>query len=254
MTTSIHDVAAQAANLRAHWVAWGGTRDPDDALVLYRSGLAHGLLNGVLRLRGRPFDEAAVEAERRLAGVPWRWWVGPDSDAGVARGLAERGYQRRGGMPVMATRLDRIPDPPRPDGLTIDRVDAPAGVPEYVEAYASSFGVTPELFDATVDVERRLRTDVGTLTRLVGRIDGRAVATAAVLVSADVAGLYWIGTEPAHRSRGIAAALTAAAMAVGRDSGTSVCTLQASSLGEPVYRRLGFTPVSEIAIFTPPAD
>lgn len=249
MTTSVHDVAPQAANLRAHWVAWGGTRDPDDALVLYRSGLQHGLLNGVLRLRGRPVREAAAEAERRLAGLPWRWWVGADSDAGVAEELTARGYVRRGAMPVMATRLDRLPEAPPPDGVTIARADAP----EYVNAYASSFGVTPDLLEATVAAERGLRTDLGTLTRLVARVDGRAVATAAVLVGAGVAGLYWIATDPAHRKKGIAAALTVAAMTVGRDSGMSVCTLQASELGRPVYRRLGFAPVSEIAIFTPPA-
>ncbi|GIJ45448.1 acetyltransferase [Virgisporangium aliadipatigenens] len=250
MTLSVHDLAPQTANLRAHWVAWGGAPDPDDALVYYRSGLQHPMLNGVLRLRDRPLDEAATEVERRLAGLPWRWWVGPDSDPGVAAGLAARGYVRRGAVPIMAMGLDRIPEPPLPDGLTIARSDAA----EYVGAYAGPFGVPPELLEATVDAERRLRTDLGTLIRLVGRVDGRAVAAAAVLLTGEVAGLYWIATDAAHRQKGIAAALTAAAMAAGREHGGSICTLQASSLGEPVYRRLGFATVAEIQAFTLPAD
>src|SRR3954452_6280305 len=98
---SLRDVVPQMANLRAHWLAWGGSEAIEDDVVVYRSGLRHGLLNGVLRVRGRRVPEAAAEVERQLADVPWRWWVGPDSDAGVAEALLERGYSRDGSMPVM---------------------------------------------------------------------------------------------------------------------------------------------------------
>ncbi|MFH8533904.1 GNAT family N-acetyltransferase [Streptomyces tendae] len=249
---SLHELAPQSANLRAHWLAWGGAGGPDAGTVLYRSGLPHGLLNGVLSVRGRPVEEAAAEAEQRLSGVPWRWWIGPDSDPGVADALAGRGYARIGSMPVMAARLDEVPEPPLPPGLTVERVNTPESLADYVDGYASSFGIGTDMRDAVVAAEAGLRTDLGRLVRLVGRVDGRAVATSAVLVGNGVAGLYWIGTDPAHRRRGIGTALTAAAMAVGREEGMSVCTLQASSQGEPVYRRLGFVPVSEVVLYSPP--
>jgi ribosomal protein S18 acetylase RimI-like enzyme len=249
---SLRDVVPQMANLRAHWLAWGGSEAIQDDVVVYRSGLRHGLLNGVLRVRGRRVPEAAAEVERQLADVPWRWWVGPDSDAGVAEALLERGYSRDGSMPVMAALLDRLPQPPPPTGLVVERAEGPDGVADYVDAYASSFGVDATLRDLVVAAESGLRTDLGRLIRLVGRIDGRAVATSAVLISNGVAGLYWIATDPGFRGRGIGAALTAEAMAIGRRHGASVCTLQASGLGEPVYRRLGFTAVSEVVLYSPP--
>ncbi|MET7986773.1 GNAT family N-acetyltransferase [Streptomyces sp. NPDC005281] len=153
----------------------------------------------------------------------------------------------------MAVRLDRLSEPPLPAGLIIERVDGPDGVTDYVDAYASSFGVGPTLRNLVVDAESNLRTDLGRLIRLVGRIDGRAVATSAVLISNGVAGVYWVGTDPTYRGRGIGAALTAAAMVIGRQHGAFVCTLQASDLGAPVYRRLGFTPVSEVVLYSPPS-
>lgn len=240
-------------NLRAHWLAWGSSSGLDADHAVYRSGLPHRLLNGVLRVHGCAVEDAAAEAEKQLSGVPWRWWIGPDSDPGVAHVLEGRGYARVGSMPIMAAGLDKVPEPPVPAGLTVERVDTSEHLADYVDAYASSFGIGPDLRDAVIDTEAGLRTDLGRLIRLVGRIDGHAVATSAVLVSNGVAGLYWIGTDPAYRERGIGAALTAAAMEIGREHGMSVCTLQASSQGEPVYTRLGFVGVSEVVLYSPPS-
>lgn len=241
------------ANLRAHWLAWGSSSGLDADHAVYRSGLPHRLLNGVLRVRGCAVEDAAAEAEKQLSGVPWRWWIGPDSDPGVAHALEGRGYARVGSMPIMAAGLDKVPEPPLPAGLTVERVGTSERLADYVDAYASSFGIGPDLRDAVIDAEAGLRTDLGRLIRLVGRVDGRAVATSAVLVSNGVAGLYWIGTDPAYRERGIGAALTAAAMEIGREHGMSVCTLQASSQGEPVYTRLGFVGVGEVVLYSPPS-
>ncbi|TFV29680.1 GNAT family N-acetyltransferase [Streptomyces sp. T1317-0309] len=57
----------------------------------------------------------------------------------------------------------------------------------------------------------------------------------------------------AHRRRGIGGALTAAALQVGRERGMRLAALVASPAGEPLYRRFGFTTVSEYRIFTVPA-
>jgi hypothetical protein len=54
----------------------------------YRSGLADAQLNGVLRLQdGARTQEALAESIERFHGIPWLWWVGPDSGSGVRRKL-----------------------------------------------------------------------------------------------------------------------------------------------------------------------
>jgi GNAT superfamily N-acetyltransferase len=248
VTHVTHDLLPQMANLRAHWLTWsGGPGGVDDDLAVYRSGVREvNLLNGVLRVRDRPFEDAAAEAEKALADVSWRWWVGPDSDPGTGERLVRRGYTRLGRMPVMAADLSRVPGLTRPAGLTIEQVSGRPGVEEYVDAYLAAFGFAENLRDALVDTEMR---SLDSMIRLVGRVDGRVVATSAVLLGAGVAGLYWIATVPEYRGRGIGAELTTAAMRVARDHGAAVGTLQASTMGEPVYRRLGFTEVGEVVLY-----
>jgi predicted acetyltransferase len=68
-------------------------------------------------------------------------------------------------------------------------------------------------------------------------------------ISHGVAGIYWVGTLEEYRRRGIAGALTAAALLEGRRRGLRVGTLQASSLGAPVYRGLGFEEISRVRQF-----
>ena len=79
-----------------------------------------------------------------------------------------------------------------------------------------------------------------------GWLDDELVASSGLFTGSGVAGLYAVATDEAHRGRGFGRALTAAAMAAGRDAGLDTAVLLASELGEPVYRRLGFRAVGEV--------
>jgi ribosomal protein S18 acetylase RimI-like enzyme len=237
---SIYEIEPQLGNLRAYWLSWGSSDDPADDLQIFRSGLPHPLLNGVTRLRKRPLDEAVAEARHRLDGVPGVWWVGPDSDPGVEDGLLARGLEAGSILPVMAIELDNIPEVSGPAGLVIEQLTDTATLTEYVQAYSGPFSIPETALAAVVDAESERNEPA----RFVGRIDGQTVATSELFVSHGVAGIYWVSTLEQQRGQGIGAALTAAALRAGRERGLRVATLQASGLGQPVYRRLGFTTVS----------
>jgi ribosomal protein S18 acetylase RimI-like enzyme len=247
---SIHDLQPQLANLRAYWLGWGSTDDVHADLPVYRSVVPRRLLNGVLRLRGRTVTQALPEIRERLAGTPWLWWVGADSDPEVTDDLHAAGATEVQTMPVMALALDQVPQTPWPAGLRIDRITEAADIVAYAEAYAPPLGVTGTAVAATVAGEINRSTRYDQLLRFAARIDGRVVGTAAVSISNGVAGIYVVATDPRYRRQGIGAAVTGAALRAARYRGLRVATLQASSAGEPVYRRLGFRTVTHYRLFS----
>src|SRR3954447_8343001 len=131
---SLHDIHRQLAANRRYWTGWSGD-DPDTEVPTYRTNITHPLLNGVLRVRDRPLDEAVARARQRLDGSVWSWWVGPDSDEGTAEGLVARGAQQIGDLPVMAidvTRLSVADGFTDPDDLSIQAVVGEDALRRYV--------------------------------------------------------------------------------------------------------------------------
>jgi N-acetylglutamate synthase len=135
-----------------------------------------------------------------------------DDEAGAVFGdLCERGYE----IPGLAWLLAEH-DSYRADGTTWAMVaegDAPLGV-------ACSFVGGP--LDGSID----------------GPLDG------------STGGIYYVATPPEHRGRGAAAFITAWLTDRMLEAGVGTVVLQASQLGEPVYRRLGFETYDTFQRFT----
>ncbi len=88
------------------------------------------------------------------------------------------------------------------------------------------------------------------MTLLVAEIDGEGVGTALSVATGRVNNIGAVAVMPAHRGRGIAAALTEAAIAV---ADSVPATLSATPAGRGVYQRLGFTEVGR-PVHHHPAD
>lgn len=250
----VDDLEPQLAANRRFWTGWdSGQSDLD--LPIYRTDVRHSLMNGVMRVQNVPLDTAIAEARSRLDGCVWSWWVGADSDEHTAEGLLERGAQQIGDMPIMAINLESVVHHDAPaDGLRIDRVLERPAVEAFVRAYADPLGYPESAVDKQVEQELKYSAANPATARLAGVIDGRIVGTAVVSLESDIAAVYFIATDPAFRRRGIATALTIETLRVAREAGHRIATLQASSLGEPVYRRIGFQTVGRYRLFTFPAS
>jgi GNAT superfamily N-acetyltransferase len=80
----------------------------------------------------------------------------------------------------------------------------------------------------------------GEVHSYMARHDGRP---ASVVMASDLegdCGIYLVGTLPEARGRGLSSALIRRALADAARRGCEISSLQASKMGHPVYRRLGY--------------
>ncbi|MDT0479419.1 GNAT family N-acetyltransferase [Streptomyces doebereineriae] len=242
-------IAQQLANAREFWLGYGAEGRRRSGLFMYRSGVADAQLNGVVTFSGGSFKSALEEAETAFSGLPWLWWVGPDSRPGVVGDLESHRFSHVGSMPVMAIRLDRVRRPSPTPSLEVNVVEDAAELAEWVRCWTWAFGMDTDLTAKILRIEAARPESPGRLTRFAARLDGRIVGTAALYSSQGVAGVYVVSTLKEHRGRGIGMQLTAAALQAGHEQGLSIGTLQASSLGLRVYERMGFAEVSRYRLF-----
>jgi GNAT superfamily N-acetyltransferase len=252
---SIHDSAPQFANSRDYYFGYGDKKRSDDPeFMVYRSHLMKPRRNGVLRYTrgGSELDGAIARAHEELDPVPWLWWVGADSSAGLADHLLARGAAQVGILPLMAVEIDRLGAPAAPAGVWVEEVNGPRELAEWVVSYSPSFGLTPDQVAGNQTNEAHRVDEPGSLVRFAARLDGRVVGTSALFDRHGVAGVYVVTTEPAYRGRGIGAFLTLVALRAGRERGLRIGTLQASTDGERLYSRMGFETVAHYRQFQMP--
>ena len=83
--------------------------------------------------------------------------------------------------------------------------------------------------------------------QLFAAMQGDTLTGASLLyMQENLAWLGYVAVSGDHRRRGLGAQLTWRAAARAKDRGMRTVALHASELGEPVYTRLGFKPVSNI--------
>ncbi len=78
------------------------------------------------------------------------------------------------------------------------------------------------------------------------------VASALALRAGEVAGLYYVGTVPEARGRRLGELCTRAATNAGFDMGARTVVLQASIMGEPLYRKMGYELLRYYRWYRPP--
>jgi GNAT superfamily N-acetyltransferase len=249
--------------MEANWEAleaslaarFGGVVEERTGLFRFRSGLHSGFLNGVLRTDVPADRIGSLVAETRAwfpAGLPWRWIVGPTSGpSDLVERLTAEGLERRWpGMPAMAMDLTGVDDRRWiPEGGRVSEVESPSEL----DAWLSVRRTNLALDDSTIAAWRRAHGESpmgpgSELRHFVGRLKGTPVAGATMFLGAGSAGIYHVDVLAEARGKGFGKAVTMAALEAARALGYRWTVLSASTLGTPVYLRLGFRTVGGVTV------
>ena len=252
--------AAQEANMAAFWLAYGrapgcsASSDPD--IAWFYTGIPYPLFNGVARSIMRPEDVQPVidilSGRIKKQGAPGLWWVGPQSRPETLGDMLERaGLQAIGDTPAMAIDLGALDSASPPiAGFSVETVRGAAMQALWARTAAIGTEAPQEAVEALESLEATI-SDEGYRAqhRTIGYLDGKPVATSALVLEAGVAGIYAVATIPEARGRGIGRLMTVAPLIEARAMGYRVGVLQASSMGRPIYEKLGFTDIGTYRLY-----
>lgn len=180
-----------------------------------------------------------ARAHEEAGTVAWTVWV-PETDTLARTAVEDAGHVLDATPQAMAAPLEEIDCEAGAEGLDWERAD---GVEEMGAILGEAFHWAGEPIAKVLDAVK----GVGHL--YVARVDGRpAGCTGAVDVEGD-AGIYWVGTLPEARGRGVASGLMRQALLDARERGCETTSLQATAMGRPVYRRLGYRELGVIEMW-----
>jgi len=134
-------------------------------------------------------------------------------------------------------------------GLRIVRVRERADLDRALGVMAAGFGVPAALVQP---IFNPAIAELPGMCFYLALIDDDPVSTATSCIRNGGVGIFNVATPPHLRGRGYGAAVTARAAADGFATHAELAWLQASALGEPVYRRMGFRQVDTHLLLTRP--
>lgn len=230
-----------------HWIAGGSPLDYHNAVVR-------------ASLREERCDEeiAAFQASLTRYNVAGSWHLGPSMrPTFLGERLLAHGFSNDGDDLGMGLDL-RLPlvEITTPRQFTIVPVRTYQQLNDFADVLAQGFGEgerearwVQETF-AHIGLDEEINCQPNRWQHLVGYVDHMAVATATLFFTGATVGLYFISTALQWRRRGLGAAITAAALEAARARDAQWAVLCASAMGYSTYRRVGFSDLANIGIYT----
>ena len=222
--------------------------EKDGLLLLAGSTAFPGLMNSAIRLDSQIPAVEMIEKAQSFFGSMGRGFtlfsLG-EGDRDLEAVAEKAGLLRMVDVAWMV--LDRhVTEPKVPANVVIKQVTDEQGILDarHINAEAfESLDFPKAETEAIFGIPARLLSPP--LAIYVAYLDGEPVSTAMTLLTPPIAGVYWVGTKPSARGHGLAEACCRYASNWGFANGATWAVLQASSMGESIYERIGYRKINE---------
>ncbi|WP_395296116.1 GNAT family N-acetyltransferase [Kitasatospora hibisci] len=203
---------------------WGSiavtVEDPYGMLDMTRHGLGHGRAMAVMTREPGPLENPRFGVQAAASPPDGNSPARAGSGSVAAGSVASTG--NGGGW-----------------SLTVDEVLGADGFAEVERAVVEGFPIEARQPWTRGGMLPEALLDEPGLRAWLGRIDGAPAGACLTYDDGRATGVYWVATLPEHRSRGVGRAVLETALAGAHPDRPA--TLVATVLGEPLYRKLGFT-------------
>lgn len=208
-------------------------------------------LNGALCLNDDYAEEMLEKATVFFEdlNLDYTVWVRDHADFKLEKLLKKRGRtpNRIPGSAVMIIE-ERIKETELPKNFKIARVRTSVQINDFGEVIKQAFDKTQMLIKQMFETDETLIHE-NIIAYVIYEMN-KPVSAVMTVISEDTAGIYWVGTVERARGQGLGSYATQIATNVGLDSGKNLVILQASELGERVYKKLGYQTVTEYRTYT----
>lgn len=175
------------------------------------------------------------------------------ADADLNDAAAANGWSMVAKLPAMVCR-SAVPDRQLPAGASIRRADPRVDIEAFRAVVREGFASDADEIAAVDAVfSSPAALDKPDTVAVIAAIDGRAAAAAMVNVIDRMGYVGWVATLPAFRRRGLGELVSRATTNAAFELGADVVALEASSMGLPLYSKMGFETVGIDRIWLPPS-
>jgi len=221
----------------------GMIREEDGLLLVAANHPCPVLVNSALRTGSMDATEVLQRARAFFGKLNrgWETWIREGADADLQQAAETMGLCAAPELIGMV--LDSRPDfGDVPGGVEFCWVGDTPGVRDFVSVATDGFREEapglPDLIRAIFS--ERASLVASDTAAFVVRYRGEPAATALAMVKEDVAWIGWVATRHHLRGLGLGRLATAAATSAGFTLGAKLASLEATTMGLPVYLRLGF--------------
>lgn len=148
------------------------------------------------------------------------------------------------GAPGMAADLHKMNEAimeRTPPGFELNDVQNEKDLQDFKQTIIDGYGIPESMADGWIQAARLFGIGNTPWRYVLGRLNGRPVATNIIFNGAGVSGVYGIAVLPEARGKGIGAAVTLGPLLEARDhDGYNYAVLFATEMGVAVYERIGF--------------
>lgn len=199
--------------------------------------------NGAFCLNDEKPEVAFKAAEKffKERNLDYVFWVMDDKDENMEAYLREKGYEprREPGITIM-TIEEKLELPEMDKRYELSKVRSIKETRDYMTVVRDAFGLEENTATAMFGNKEVLNGKQTEGYVVYDTKCNRPVSAVQVFYDGDVSGIYWVATSEDYRGQGLGKYITSVGTNAGFDLGSYIVILQASVLGEYVYKKLGY--------------